>query len=82
MTSPGRVDGVLGGGDVWTDLLLLGAAGAAVGGVGATALWVAGSGLSWVSGHGSGPGLVSTVRLLLSGEEPHQLFGLRCLYRC
>ena len=74
MTRRTSTDALLGGGDLWTDLLLLGSAGSCVAGVGATALWVAGSGLSWLGGHGSGPGLVPTMRLLLSGEEPHQLW--------
>jgi len=74
MTASARRDALLWGGDLWTDLLLLGALCAAVSSGFATELWVAGSGLSWVIGHDAGPGLVHSVRLLLSGEEPHHLW--------
>ncbi len=54
-----------GTGDLWTDGLLLAAAGTAMLGAVGLIVWVAGSSLSWLTGHGPGPNPADAASRLL-----------------
>jgi type IV secretory pathway TraG/TraD family ATPase VirD4 len=56
-----------GSGDLWTDALLLAGIGAALAAAVGVVVWVAGTLLSLVTGHGHGPGLTDAARRLVDG---------------
>jgi type IV secretory pathway TraG/TraD family ATPase VirD4 len=66
------LDDVIGGdlgGDLWTDLVLLAAAGGGLVTAVALVVWLAGSLLWWAIGHRAGPGLGEVVRALAGGGD-------------
>jgi type IV secretory pathway TraG/TraD family ATPase VirD4 len=74
MTRPTNSDLLGGSGDIWTDLLLLGASGAVVVGIGAMLFWLAGATLSLTLRHGTGPSLGDVLSMLAHCWDPHALW--------
>lgn len=62
------------GNDPWTETLLVAGGLAALGAAGGTVLWGCGRAVSWVTGHGAGPGLGESAARVLNGEPVASLW--------
>jgi type IV secretory pathway TraG/TraD family ATPase VirD4 len=70
----GLVDGLLTGGDLWTDVLMLAAAGVVVAGAGTVVLWAAGLIVTTVTRTGGTPNPVDLVRIVSDGGDLHAVW--------